>query len=82
MGREILTISVPTGSQEWHQIQMWKQSGANVSANILACMNENQVLVERLESLKAKIKRIAKLTDGGKAMEKEDWQIELGLWFE
>ena len=52
MGREIVTISVPIGSQVWEQIQAWRQDeDANVSALVCAAIQQQSDGVNRLEAL-------------------------------
>ena len=52
MGREIVTISVPIGSDVWHQIKAWREDEkANVSANVCAAVKENMEGINKLNSL-------------------------------
>jgi len=81
MGRIIYTISVPEHSVADSKLKEWKASGANVSALVCMMIEEKGMEVDHIENLKKKLRRIARMTDGGKAMEKEEWDIELGLWF-
>ena len=52
MGREIFTISVPIGSQVWHQLQAWREDEqANVSANVCAAIQSDMDKVNRVNAL-------------------------------
>jgi len=52
MGREIFTISVPIGSQVWHQLQAWRaDEQANVSANVCAAIQSDMDKVNRVLAL-------------------------------
>lgn len=82
MGREIVSISVPIGSQEWHMIQAWKQdSNTNVSVNVCAALRDNGEVVAHLEALKRKLDSLRSklmIRTGSNQFTKEDWDDYFG----
>lgn len=82
MGREIVSISVPIGSLVWHRIQAWKEDEeTNVSLAICDCISDNGLLIDRIESLRRKLNRIAvKTASSPHTIDKETWEDELSQW--
>ena len=82
MGREIVSISVPIGSVVWHKIQAWKaDEETNVSLAICDCISEQAVLIDRIENLRRKIIRIAKMTQRQPhTIDRDSWIDELQGW--
>lgn len=82
MGREIVSISVPIGSKVWHQIQAWKaDDDRNVSLAVCDCISEQAVLIDRIDKLRRKIIRIAKMTrKSPHIIDKDTWELELQGW--
>lgn len=82
MGREIVSISVPIGSQEWHMIQAWKQdSNTNVSVNICAALRENGETVAHLQALQRKLETLRTklmVRKGSNDFNKDDWDEYFG----
>ena len=80
MGRIIYTISVPEHSVADSKLKQWRHEGANISALVCLLIEEEGSTVDHLEAMKKKIQHLKELTDGGRAMEKDDWEIHFGMW--
>lgn len=77
MGREIVSISVPIGSQEWHLIKQWQQdSNTNVSVNVCAALRDNGETVAHLDALKRKFATLGELLNARKhqGLSIEEWR--------
>ena len=82
MGREIISISVPIGSAVWHTIKKWQETeGVNVSLKVCDALSDKGLLVDRIDTLTRKIRRIAKATaKQPHTIDKETWELELEGW--
>jgi hypothetical protein len=80
MGRIIYTISVPEHSVADSKLKQWRHDGANISAMVCLLIEEEGATVDHLEAMKRKIVHLKELTDGGRAMEREEWELQFGLW--
>jgi hypothetical protein len=82
MGREIVSISVPIGSQEWHLIQAWKQdSKTNVSVNICAALRDNGETIAHLQALQRKLQSLRSklmVRNSNATFTKDDWDEYFG----
>ena len=62
MGREIITISVPSGSKVLEILNAWKQDpNANLSANVCAAIHDKGDIVTKLRSLQRRHKATGEL---------------------
>lgn len=82
MGREIVSISVPIDSKEWHMIKQWQQdSNVNVSVMICSALHENGETVAHLEALQRKLDSLRTklmIRTGSNAFTKDDWDDYFG----
>jgi len=79
MGREIITISVPSDSRTLGIINAWKRDEqANTSANICAAIDANGDLVMRLDATMRKFDELLRKLGQRqtKALTEEEWQEE------
>jgi len=79
MGREIITISVPSDSRTLGIINAWKRDKqANTSANICAAIDANGDLVMRLDAAKRRFDELLKKLGRRKtkALTAEEWRDE------
>ena len=77
MGREIITVSVPSDSRVLARINAWKADpNANLSAHICAAIDVNGDLVMRLEAMKNSFDELLRLlgTRQPKQLTKEEWE--------
>lgn len=77
MGREIITISVPSDSRVLGILNAWKSDPqANVSANVCASIDANGDLVSKLRATEAKFDELLRMLGRRrtKALTNEEWE--------